>query len=388
LGDPAEFTRSEDGMFDLLTNPGEFKLARSVMEMVYDSDVIFVAVQTPHEPHMGGEQPVQQHHVTDFEYHYLQAAVQSIVQASKDLDNKNITIVVVSTCLPGTMNRVIKPLLTWHTHLVYNPFFIAMGTTVHDFINPDFVLVGADDVSEGKSLDATMLRDLYYPIHQRPIKAMSIESAELTKVAYNTFISMKIVFANAIGEICDGTAADADEVIDGLTLATDRVVSAKYMRAGMGDGGHCHPRDNLAMSWLATKLGLSVDVMGFVSIARDAQTGKLAHTVAHWQKMTGLGVSLLGVAYKPNSDLAGGSPALLLSHCLQSHEIAHRMIDPHTNQTDIGWKPVEPLVYVVTTNHDYWRGLTFPAGSVIIDPFGDIQKLPTDNFTLVRPGRK
>src|SRR5882672_5991766 len=158
-------------------------------ELVRHSDWVFVAVQTPHEKRLGGELDVESYQATDFEYQYLVNAVRQIVSHAGD---KPLDIVIVSTVLPGTTARLLKPLLRGsNCVLVYNPQFIAMGTTVKDFESPEFVLIGADDNNADVASD---LYDLVYqPMHNRPASFVSIESAELAKVAYNTFISTKIV---------------------------------------------------------------------------------------------------------------------------------------------------------------------------------------------------
>jgi UDPglucose 6-dehydrogenase len=214
----------------------------------------------------------------------------------------------------------------------------------------------------------------------------TVETAEAIKVFYNCAISAKIVLANTIMEVCHKTGADCDRVIDALSMATDRVISPKYLRGGMGDGGACHPRDGLAMSWLARRLDLSYDLMGEMMQAREAQTGWLADLAAHYAGLTGLPVVILGKAYKPHSDLTSGSPALLLAQLLddRGHEPAAHW-DPYTD--DWGLKAEGPAaVYVIGTRHHDFAFCEFPAGSVVLDPFGFIPDKA--GVTVVRVGRK
>jgi UDPglucose 6-dehydrogenase len=354
-------------------------ISPDVTSVVSNSDgVVFLAVQTPHEASYGGENYMPDEK-KDFEYKYLRAAAAEISSAAEDL-NKDITLVVVSTVLPGTMREYIFPVLSPRVNLVYNPFFIAMGTTVNDFSNPEFVLTGVDDPSHVEPV-----KDLYATLHSKPVQVLSIESAELTKVAYNCFISMKVVFANTIMEICHKTDADCDEVIDSLSLATDRVISPAYMRGGMGDGGSCHPRDNIAMSWLAEKLHLSADPFYFVSLARETQARWIADLIMEAQSATGLDVVILGKAYKPESNLSNGSPALLVYnvlHLLRRNNI--RIQDHHVDGTAILTDC--PAVFLIGTKHKQYASQSFPAGSYVIDPFGYIADQP--KVTVVRIGRK
>jgi UDPglucose 6-dehydrogenase len=348
-------------------------IAGTVAEVVATSEVIFVSVQTPHAPQYGGEVPAPTER-SDFEYGYLVDACRSVCRAAAE-QARSVTLVVVSTVLPGTCNRLIKPLLNEYVTLVYNPFFIAMGTTVEDFTKPEFVLLGAD-----RQADLWPVEDVYRGLHYAPFARMSIESAELTKVAYNTFISMKIVWANTVMEICHKTGADCDAVVDALEMAEDRVISAKYMRGGMGDGGHCHPRDLIAMSWLAERLDLSYDLLGEMAKAREAQSWWLARVVRHWCEVTGLEPAVLGKAYKPESPLTGGSPALLL---------AYQLGDPPTWDPHIDGGPLphtRPRVFVVATMHPEFAEYAYPRGSVVIDPWGYVPD--QDGVTVVRVGRK
>ncbi|MFE9735463.1 NAD(P)-binding domain-containing protein [Streptomyces sp. NPDC005863] len=381
---PAQILRGEvpppqeEGIEALL--PGaDLTLASSPAQVVATADdVVFVAVQTPHSPAYGGETPMPQE-PQDFEYQYLVQAVRDLCRAAAE-QAKPITIAVISTCLPGTMNRLIRPLLNEFTTLVYNPAFIAMGTTIADCLKPEFVLIGADD-----RRNAQPVLDIHATVHDRPAQIMSIESAELTKVAYNVAVSTKIVVANAIMEICHKTGADCDAVTDALAAATDRVVSAKYMRGGMGDGGHCHPRDLIAMSWLAQRLDLSTDVLGYMVRAREAQSSWLADLVQQWGEQTGFDIMILGKAYKPGSDLTGGSPALLLAHQLRQRGLKLEHWDPHVD-TGGAFAPDRPGVFVIATRHDEFPDYRFPSGSVVIDPHGYMPDQP--GVTTTRVGRK
>jgi UDPglucose 6-dehydrogenase len=367
----------EDGIEALLAG-SNLELASTPAGAVAATDgVVFVAVQTPHSPEYGGEQPMPAE-PRDFEYQFLVQAVRDVCRAAYQ-QAKPITVAVVSTCLPGTMNRLIRPLLNQFTTLVYTPAFIAMGTTVADYLNPEFVLLGADHPTHTRPV-----MDIHRTLHDRPAQVMGIESAELAKVAYNVVISTKIVIANALMEICHKTGADCDAVTDALAAATDRVISPKYMRGGMGDGGHCHPRDLIAMSWLAQRLDLSTDVLGYMARAREAQSGWLADLTEQWAQQTGLGITILGKAYKPGSDLTGGSPALLLAHQLRERglEVDHK--DIHVDgEFDL---PHVPRVYVIATRHEHHRTLAVAPGSVVIDPHGYMPDQP--GVTTIRVGRK
>ena len=176
-------------------------------DVVAHGDIVFVAVQTPHEPRYEGVTRLPGDRI-DFDYQYLVRSIEDISAAAKH----ETVVAINSTVLPGTVRRYIKPVISPLIRLCYNPSFIAMGTTMRDFLSPEFVLLGVDDPRS-----AIPVETFYSTLTEAPICRMSIESAELTKVAYNTYIGMKIVFANTLMEICHKSpGANVDDVTGAL----------------------------------------------------------------------------------------------------------------------------------------------------------------------------
>lgn len=350
--------------------------------LVANADVIFVVVQTPHPEHLDGTVPVPDGTRRDFEYGYLVNAVRQLSQAAARQD-KTITIVVVSTVLPGTCDRLLRPIMNDRTRLVYSPSLIALGTVADNLLHPEFVILGADSYD-----DAYEVTQIYATLHHRQVVQMSIASAELAKVAYNTYTSMKIVFANTMLELAEKTGADADDVASALSLANVNLMSRRYLKGGLGGGGYCHPRDVIAMSWLADRLDLSADLFGFLARAREDQSSWLASVVTDYHQLTDLPVTIVGNAYRANSDLTGGSPALLLFHQLSS-VLPVSMVDPNTgtgSEEDLHLMTGRPSVFVIGCGHTKFSKLKFASGSVVIDPVGIIPDRP--GVTVVRLGRK
>lgn len=277
------------------------------------ADLIFVAVQTPHQPEFEGITRLPDDRA-DFDYTWLQQAVASVESAKQ--------IVIISTALPGTIEREFPEFL--RQKLLYNPFFIAMGTTIPDFRNPEFVLVGTDGAHPQP------LRDFYATIHAKPVFVTTIRTAELTKVAYNTYIGLKIAFANTMMELCEKTGADVDDLVDALSIADRRLMGPAYLRGGMGDGGGCHPRDNIALSWLARKVDLSYDLFEALMVCRERQTEWLAGLIEEEQSATSevREVEIMGKAYKPETALTVGSPATLLANILRERNVDFTHTDP------------------------------------------------------------
>jgi UDPglucose 6-dehydrogenase len=356
------YPNHEPGVQELLK---ESKLwLGTISEAVEFADIIFVAVQTPHEPQYEGTTPLPETRA-DFDYSFLKEAVSHVADAA-ERQRKDTVLVIISTVLPGTIRREVMPLLNKYIELAYNPSFIAMGETVRNFRRPEFNLIGTESVA----LDL-LLRKFYHTIHHEPVIVMGIEEAELTKVAYNTFVTSKIVFANTLMEVCEGIGADVDMVTDALGHATDRVVSPKYLRGGMGDGGGCHPRDNIALSWLARKLSLSHDLFGSLMEARERQTRWLADIVKEEAKKAKLPIVILGKAFKAETNIMVGSPAFLLANFLGWPA----MYDPYVDGA-IGPELVGPCVFVVGTNHPEFQFFPYPPGSVVIDPWGYVSDQP------------
>lgn len=349
---------------------------QSPSDLVAHSDIIFVPVQTPHDKQFEGHLPMPEGDRKDFDYSFLKAAVKTLADEA-GAKCKYVVVVIISTVLPGTVEREIKPLLNEYVSLCYNPYFIAMGTTIDDYLHPEFVLLGSDNDPEA----ACLVEKFYSTIHDKPVFKTNIESAELIKVSYNTYISMKIGFANTVMEICHKTNADADDVAKALSMANERIISPKYLKGGMGDGGGCHPRDNIAMSFLADKLNLSYNIFESLMIGREQQAKWLAELAL--EHADGRPVVLLGEAYKPETNLTVGSPALLVGHYVKEAGQEVTVLDPHVHGTQ---EVSEASVCVVTTNHEVWPTLTYPAGSVIIDPWGYMPD--QEDVEVIRVGRK
>jgi len=343
----------------------------SISEVVDHSNIIFVAVQTPHIEKFEGITSLPDERV-DFDYTHLLGAVSEVSKAI-DRARKDVVLVIVSTVLPGTMRSEVVPLTNNHVKLCYSPSFIAMGTAMKDFLNPEFTILGVWDE------DAAELVEQYFQtIHSKPIFRTTVDNGELIKVAYNTFLGLKIAFVNTLMEICHKTeGTDVDSVTDALKLATDRLISPKYMTAGMGDGGGCHPRDNIAMSWMARKLNLSYDLFESLMLAREKQAAWLTELMCQHA----LPKVILGKAYKPESTIELGSPSLLCRNLLQDQGHKVTMYDPYIDSM----KPnFGPSVFLIGTKHPCFETFEFPMGSVVIDPWRYV--LVNEGVTVIPVG--
>ena len=292
-----------------------------VDEVVRRSEIIFVPIQTPHLTKFEGITRIPEERI-DFDYEYLVKGMKVLAE-SIERQGEDKVVIIISTVLPGTIRREIKPLLGKHTKLCYNPFFIAMGTAMRDFLWPELILFGVDDDWAAKKAE-----QFYRTINHSPFYKTSIENAELIKVVYNTFISTKIAFVNTVMEMCHKLpGTDVDDVTNALKMGNVRIISDKYLSGGMGDGGGCHPRDNIALSWLSQKLGLSYDWFEHIMMQREKQTDWLADLVEKHAK--GRPIMILGKSFKPESNIEVGSPSILLKNILEERGHTVAMWDPY-----------------------------------------------------------
>jgi UDPglucose 6-dehydrogenase len=364
----------EEGAQELLDN---HNIKWSDIEtIVNSSDIIFVPIQTPHNAKFEGVTRLPEERV-DFDYTWLKSGMKTLADEIKR-QGKDKIVVIISTVLPGTIRREIIPLINDNVKLCYNPFFIAMGTTIRDFVNPEFVLFGVDSEWAYEEV-----KKFYATIHDRPIYKCTIEEAEMIKVTYNTYITMKVCLANTVMEVSHKLSnIDCDKVMRGLFLATERLISPKYLLGGMGDGGGCHPRDNIALSWLAKEVNLSYDWYGNMMTCRELQTDWLADLIIEEFKSSNLPVVILGKTFKKETNLLVGSPSILLKNILEEKGVDLEMYDPWVDTTEAPLN--SPSIFFIGTNHDLFNDYSFPKGSIVIDPWRYINQQP--GVKLIRVG--
>lgn len=275
---------------------------------VVGQDFVFVAVQTPHDPMYGGEHPITHLPNKDFGLDSVKEVLTEIQRYATD----DTIIVLISTVLPGTTRREFAPLIK-KGRLIYNPYLIAMGTVEWDMVNPDMVIVGGEYPNDK---DANALVQFYGSIMENDphYNIGTWEEGEATKIFYNTFISARLSLVNMIQDVAQRVGnMNVDVVTDSLSNAGKRITSAAYMKAGMGDGGPCHPRDNIALRWLADKLDLGYNLFDAIAYSREIQAKHLAEEcLKHGPK-----VCLTSTSYKDNVDITTGSYALLVKHYIE-----------------------------------------------------------------------
>ena len=364
---------------------------QSVYDVLKNSEIIFVPVQTPHDPKYEGTTKLPED-TKDFDYTYLKSACKTISEELDKLGEDRI-IVIISTAIPGAIEREIKPILSSHVKLCYNPFFIAMGTTVNDFLYPEIVLFGVDDPMAVKKA-----KEFYRTITDVPFHEMNIAEAELVKVNYNTFIGMKINFANNLMEVCQklnekGISVNVDKVSNALFDCKRRLISPAYLRGGMPDSGGCHPRDNIALADFAKKNDLSNDIYTEQMKIREHHVDWFRKTMKKHSSDNNLPMCILGKAYKPESNLTVGSSSIRLLNEFKDNGEDVLIFDPQVDQelTQKEWDSItyeiynKPHVYFIGTQHEEFKDFPFPQGSVVIDPFRYIPN-DVDSYNVIHLG--
>lgn len=349
---------------------------------VKGKDIIFVAVQTPHNPIYDGSQPITHLENKDFDY----TIVNNVLADINQFVTQDQLVVLISTVLPGTTRREIRKNIT-NARFIYNPYLIAMGSVEWDMVNPEMVIIGTEDgFIDG---DARLLQDFYSPLMENnPRYAIGTwDEAECIKIFYNTFISAKIGLVNMIQDVAMRNGnINVDVVTDALINSTIRIVSGKYMKAGMGDAGPCHPRDNIALRYLAQELNLGYDLFDTIMHAREKQADNLAMYLVDLADDYNLPIVIHGKAYKPDIDMLDGSYSLLIGHYLKDVGVDFTYSDPLTGDTvPNGTSAVVLLAHNRQVTYGYTGELseqqlyfTPGPGSVIVDPW---RLFTSDNST-------
>ena len=296
--------------FDIQTvSPANFTMVKNIEEVVRQKHLIFIAVETPHEDEYDGSFPTSHLEPKDFDY----SVVAGVLKEVDKFSGPEQMVVLISTVLPGTIREQLGKLIT-NSSLIYNPYLIAMGTVKWDMVNPEMIMIGSSDGLETENIKK--LQDFYSTIMEnnpRVVKG-TWEEIECLKVFYNTFISAKVSLVNMIQDVAEKLGnMDSELVCDALAASTKRIMGPAYMKPGMGDGGACHPRDNIALRHLATKLSLGYDLFDGVMRSREVQAKNMANFLVSF----GNPVVIVGKAYKPLVEYTNGSSSVLVGHYVE-----------------------------------------------------------------------
>jgi UDPglucose 6-dehydrogenase len=358
------------------------------------SDWIFIAVPTPHAEGYDGSVPSSHMPPKDFGRDAVMDAIQQINQYATTPKK----IVLISTVLPGTTRRYFVPALEAIHSFLYNPYLIAMGSVKWDMVNPEMIMIGTEDGAWTGV--AHELVDLYRPVMQNDprIEIGTWDECEAIKIFYNTFISAKVGLANMIQDFAMKIGhINVDVVTDALANSTMRIMGPKYMTAGMGDAGACHPRDNIALRWLAEEYEVGYDLFDTIMLARERQAKNMADFLVVQAQKHNLPIVIHGKTYKPDVPYCIGSYSTLIGHYVEQTGHKINYVDPLADDaTDVFSNWEEPAVILLAHNKQVTYGYTgqvqaevtyfdFLPGSVVVDPWRKFDKSRTD-LTVIHYG--
>ena len=251
------------------------------------------------------------------------SAVWTVVDQLPELEERAI-LVMKSTVPVGTGEKVRAALDARglaHVGYVSNPEFLSEGSAVRDFMHPDRVVVGAFTEADGAAVTA-----LYEPLETTVVQA-DVASAEMIKLAANAFLMTRISFINEIANVCEATGADVVKVAEGVGL--DHRLGPHFLRAGIGWGGSCFPKDGVALKQLASNSGYHFQLLNAVIEVNELQKRRVVGKLEkHLGKLGGKTIALLGLAFKPNTDDLREAPSLVLASRLLAEGAEVRAWDP------------------------------------------------------------
>jgi UDPglucose 6-dehydrogenase len=278
------------------------------------AELVFVCVDTP--PTYSGDADLSR--------------VWTVIDELPQLDRRSI-LVMKSTVPVGTGEKVRAALEARglsHIGYVSNPEFLAEGTAIENFMNPDRVVVGAFVES-----DADRVTALYDPIETTIVRA-DVASAEMIKLAANAFLTTKISFINEIANVCELVGADVVKVAKGVGL--DHRLGPHFLRAGAGWGGSCFGKDVSALKQLAGNSGYQFQLLAAVIEVNELQKRRIVQKLQkHLGRLRGKTVALLGLAFKPNTDDMRDAPSLVLASRLLAEGANVRAYDPEARPGEL-----------------------------------------------------
>ena len=275
---------------------GRLNFSTALADLVPQADIIFIAVGTPTRRGDGH---------ADLTYVYDAAK-----EISKHLSGYTV-IVNKSTVPVGTARQVSRIINEINPDADFsvasNPEFLREGAAISDFMRPDRVVLGVEDVRS-----EVLLRELYRPINliEAPILVTNWESAELTKYASNAFLATKISFINEIANLCESVGADAHSVAKGMGL--DGRIGKKFLHPGPGYGGSCFPKDTLALIRIAQENDVPSRIVESVVEVNAAQKARMVKKIRSslGEELSGKVIAVLGLTFKPETDDMRDSPSL------------------------------------------------------------------------------
>lgn len=343
----------------------------NIKDCVVGKEIIFVAVPTPHDQNYDGSFPTSHLKPKDFDYE----SVKLVLQQADKFMNQNQYLVLISTVLPGTTKQQLSRLVK-NSKLIYNPYLIAMGSVEWDMVNPEMVIIGSQNIK-----DTEKIVEFYQTIMENNPRYIlgTWEECECIKVFYNTMISAKISLVNMMLDVSEKLGnIDVDVVTGALANSSMRITGPKYMTAGMGDAGPCHPRDNIALRFLSKKLNLGYDLFDSIMKSRERQAENLAKKLVRIAKKNSMSIFIHGKSYKPNVVYCDGSYSLLVGNYCKKLGVEPTYIDPLTGDDICGVYGVVLMAHnsgiTYGKEHKQKTYCKIEKGSIVVDPWRTFDK--------------
>ncbi|MFC1786425.1 UDP-glucose dehydrogenase family protein [Halobacteriota archaeon] len=316
---------------------GNLKAIVGRKEAIINSDITFIAVGTPSKKDGG------------IDLGFIKSSAKEIGKVLKDKDHH--LFVVKSTVAPGTTEEIVKPIIEKYSGkkvgsdfgLCMSPEFLREGNAVYDTIHPDRIVIGESDKSAGDTLEE-FYRE-FYGENCSPILRMSLVSAEMVKYTSNALLSTKISFANEIGNICKEFGIDAYEVMRAVGM--DHRLSPHFLRAGVGFGGSCFPKDVKALIHKAKEIGYDPNLLKAVMNVNEGQPKRMVKLLEKkLPSLEGKKVAVLGLAFKNDTDDIRESRAIPIIKMLMDKNAIVSAYDPLANEN---MRPIFPDVKYCTS---------------------------------------
>jgi len=375
---------------------GKFRATTSHAEAIEKTDVSFVLVATPS---IGDGR---------FSNRYVKSALKSLAEAFGKSNKPKHLFVISSTVVPGSTDKTFIPIIEQYSgkkyredfDVCFDPDFVALGTVIRDFQQPDLVIIGESSAVAGErvaALHRTMCKN------DPPIHRMSLISSEVAKVSLNAYITMKISFANTVANLCERIpGADVDAIT--TSIGDDKRISPHYLRGGLAFGGTCFPRDTKAFMTISRQHGLDPVLISAVEDVNNRQNSHIAHLVA--ANLTDeKKVSVVGLAFKDKTPVVEASPAIHLIQELVIDDVDVTVFDPlaiesvktifddeisYANSIEECLKS-SPVCVVTLMSRDYKLAIeTFMPESplLVIDCWRQIDRSKVDkNISVIAVGR-
>jgi UDPglucose 6-dehydrogenase len=286
----------------------------SLSEAMINADIVFITVGTPTK------------RLED------DADLTAVYKVAEEIANniKNYCLIVTKSTVPvGTtreVNEIIaKKINKKNFDTVSNPEFLREGSAIDDFMKPDRIVIGCDNLKAEK-----MMRELYRPLFllETPIVSTTIESAEIIKYAANSFLATKIAFINQVADLCEVVGGNVQDVAKAMGL--DKRIGSKFLHAGPGFGGSCFPKDVKAFSSTAKKLNVNLSIIDSVNNSNQKRPKEIVLKISKYfnNSVKGKVFSILGLTFKPNTDDVRDSTSIIIAQLLSEKGAIINAYDP------------------------------------------------------------